>query len=97
VYSTAIHSLRGVYHSDYVLTSSDSSEALVLIPLANQEYANAADNLYLEPNGFDGTEPNFIVPEPSNEVENVEPGVQTLVQAVESQYPTSAVRRYISG
>jgi hypothetical protein len=86
VYSTATHGTGSVYHSDYVLTSSDSSEALVLIPLANQEYANAADSLYLEPNGFDGTATNFVVPEPSNEVANVEPGVQTLVQAVESQY-----------
>jgi hypothetical protein len=80
VYSTSINN---VHHSGYTLTSSD---ALVLIPLANQEYADAADKLYLEPNGFDGTATNFIVPEPSNEVASVAPGVDTLVQAVESQY-----------
>jgi hypothetical protein len=80
LYSTSINN---VHHSGYSLASSD---ALVLVPLANQEYADAADKLYLEPNGFDGHATNFIVPEPSNEVASVAPGVQHLVQTVESQY-----------
>jgi PE-PPE domain len=82
LYSTSINK---VSRSDYALTSSD---ALVLIPDAtNQEYkAEAADNLYLEPNGFDGTATIFTLPEPSNLAASVPPGVQDLVQAVESQY-----------
>jgi PE-PPE domain len=71
---------------DYALTSS---EALVLIPdadAANQAYAVAADNLYLEPNGFDGTATIFVLPEPSNLAASIPAGVQDLVQAVESEY-----------
>ena len=83
MYSTATNELHSIDYSDFVLTSS---EALVLIPLANQEYAVAADDLYLEPNGFDGTATVFITPEPSNEVASIPPGVQDLVQTVESQY-----------
>jgi hypothetical protein len=86
VYSTSTHSLHTIYHADFALTSN---EALVLVPDttdANQDYANAADNLYLEPNGFDGTATNFTVPEPSNLAASIPPGVQDLVQAVESQY-----------
>jgi hypothetical protein len=83
VYSTSTHSLHSIYHSDFALTSSD---ALVLMPVENQEYADAADNLYLEPNGFDGAATNFSVPETPNEVASVGPGVQDLVEAVESQY-----------
>lgn len=79
VYST---STDDVYRPDYALTS----EALVLIPVANQEYADAADRLYLEPHGFDGAATNFVVPETSNLVTSVQPGVQDLVQAVENQY-----------
>ena len=40
--------------SDVLLTSSDPNDALVLIPAENQEYADVANALYLEPNGFDG-------------------------------------------
>jgi hypothetical protein len=81
LYSTSINN---VCRSDYALTSSD---ALVLVPdAASQGYAEAADNLYLEPNGFEGTATIFIVPEPSNLAASVAPGVQDLVQAVESQY-----------
>jgi PE-PPE domain len=82
LYSTSVNK---VSRSDYALTSSD---ALVLVPLAYppQADADAADKLYLEPNGFDGTATNFIVPEAPNLVASVAPGVQDLVQAVESQY-----------
>jgi PE-PPE domain len=83
LYSTSTNKIS---RSAYALTSSD---ALVLIPnagAANQEYAEAADNLYLEPNGFHGTATIFVLPEPSNLAASVAPGVQDLVQAVESQY-----------
>jgi hypothetical protein len=76
-------SINRVHLSDYALTSS---EALVLVPLANQAYADAADALYLEPNGFDGTATVFLTPEPGNEVASVVPGVHALVQAIESDY-----------
>jgi PE-PPE domain len=83
LYSTSTNKIS---RSDYALTSSD---ALVLIPdanLGNYADAEAADNLYLEPNGFDGTATIFVLPEPSNLAASVAPGVQDLVQAVESQY-----------
>jgi hypothetical protein len=76
-------SITRVHLSDYALTSS---EALVLVPLANQAYADAANDLYLQPNGFDGTATVFLTPEPGNEVASVEPGVHALVQAIESDY-----------
>jgi hypothetical protein len=79
VYSTPIHN---IFRSDYTLTS----DALVLIPVANQEYADAVNKLYLEPNGFDGTATNFIIPGTTNLVTSVTPGVHELVQGIESQY-----------
>jgi hypothetical protein len=38
----------------------NTNDALVLIPLANQDYAQAADQLYLAPSGVDGTAAVFI-------------------------------------
>jgi hypothetical protein len=75
----------------YRLTSgeellTDSNDALVLVPVANDAYAEAADYLYLAPNGFDGTAANFTVPETSGLVTSIEPGVQSLVQTIESDY-----------
>jgi len=70
----------GTAHAD------DPNDALVLIPAENQLYADAANNLYLEPNGFDGTATTFITPDVGNEVQNVAPGVQALVQAIEADY-----------
>jgi hypothetical protein len=72
--------------SDVLLTSSDRNDALVLIPAENQEYADVANALYLEPNGFDGAATVFITPDAGNEVQNVAPGVQELVQTIESDY-----------
>lgn len=66
--------------------ADDDNDALVLVPLANQDYAQTADQLYLAPNGFDGTATVFITPEPGNEIASVAPGVQALVQAVEADY-----------
>lgn len=71
---------------DLVAGTLDTNDALVLIPLANQDYANAADQLYLAPNGFDGTAAVFITPSEGGEVANVAPGVQTLVQTIEADY-----------
>jgi PE-PPE domain len=62
------------------------NDALVLIPLANQDYANAADQLYLAPSGFDGTAAVFITPDTGGEVANVGPGVQALVSTIEADY-----------
>jgi hypothetical protein len=72
--------------SDVLLASVDPNDALVLIPAENQEYADVANALYLEPNGFDGAATVFITPDAGNEVENVAPGVQALVQTIEGDY-----------
>ena len=69
---------------DELLT--DSNDALVLVPVANDAYAEAADYLYLAPNGFDGVAENYTLPETSGLVASVGPGVQTLVQTIETDY-----------
>jgi PE-PPE domain len=66
--------------------ASDPIDALVLIPAENAEYADAANALYLAPNGFDGTATVFFTPDVGNEVAKVAPGVQALVQAIEADY-----------
>jgi len=75
-----------ISHSRYALIDTDSNDALVLIPAANAEYAEVANQLYLQPNGFDGTATIFLTPEPGNEVASVAPGVQALVQTIENDY-----------
>jgi PE-PPE domain len=77
---------HAVHHDGVVLTSGDSNDALVLIPAENAEYANVANALYLAPNGFDGTATVFLTPSAGNEVQNVVPGVQALVQTIEADY-----------
>lgn len=72
----------GTAHAD----PSDPNDALVLIPAENQEYADVANALYLEPNGFHGAATVFITPNGGNEVQNVQPGVQTLVKTIEADY-----------
>jgi hypothetical protein len=72
--------------SDVVLTSGDPNDALVLIPAENAEYADVANALYLAPNGFDGTATVFLTPAVGNEVQNVVPGVQALVNTIEADY-----------
>jgi hypothetical protein len=78
--------IKKVHRSDVLLTSGDPNDALVLIPAENQEYAAVANALYLEPNGFDGAATVFITPDAGNEVQNVVPGVQALVQTIEADY-----------
>ncbi|UQX12232.1 PE-PPE domain-containing protein [Candidatus Mycobacterium methanotrophicum] len=78
-----------VYRCDVALTSgdgADSNDALVLIPAENAEYADVANALYLAPNGFDGTATVFLTPDVGNEVQNIGPGVQALVQTIEGDY-----------
>jgi len=70
----------GTAHAD------DTNEALVLIPAENQEYADVANALYLEPNGFHGTATVYLTPDVGSEVQNVEPGVQALVHTIEADY-----------
>jgi hypothetical protein len=82
-HSTATKDVR---HADYTLTSTDPNDALVLVPAENAEYADVANNLYLAPNGFDGTAAVFLTPDDGNEVDNVAPDVQALVQTIESNY-----------
>jgi hypothetical protein len=60
-YSSSSHKIS---HSPYALINTDSNDALVLIPAANSEYAEVANELYLQPNGFDGTATIFLTPEP---------------------------------
>src|SRR6202046_1401204 len=72
--------------SDVLAAGVDPNDALVLIPAENQEYADVANALYLEPNGFDGDATVFITPAVGNEVQNVVPGVQALVQTIEADY-----------
>jgi hypothetical protein len=66
--------------------AGDANDSLVLIPAENTEYADVANALYLAPNGFDGTATVFLTPDQGNEVANVAPGVQALVQAIEADY-----------
>jgi hypothetical protein len=70
----------GTAHAD------DTNDALVLIPAENQEYADVANALYLEPNGFHGTATVYLTPDTGNEVQNVEPGVHALEQTIEAEY-----------
>ncbi|WP_343577232.1 PE-PPE domain-containing protein [Mycobacterium sp.] len=76
----------GTAHADTAAPGVDPNDALVLIPAENQEYADVANALYLQPNGFDGAATVFITPDVGNEVQNVEPGVQALVQTIEADY-----------
>ena len=86
-YLTPTHNVQ---HLDYKLVD----EALVIIPVDNPEFADAAANLYLEPSGF------HLLPDYSNvstldmpEVvqggtldDAVNQGVASLVSAVEADY-----------
>jgi hypothetical protein len=86
-YLTPTHNVQ---HLDYKLVD----EALVIIPVNNAAYADAAANLYLQPSGFEIT-PNYgnvatlDVPEVvSGGTLNdaVNQGVQSLVSTIEADY-----------
>jgi hypothetical protein len=86
-YSTPIHDVR---HLDYALTS----EAIVIDPILNQEWNDAATNLYLDASGFNGVAMNLDIPEvvPGDDLQQaVNVGVQDLVNAVETQYNAGAI------
>jgi PE-PPE domain len=79
-----------IFHSDYVLTS----EAIIIDPIVNQEWNDAATNLYLDPLGFNGTATTLNIPEyiQGDDLEKaVGVGVQDLVNAVETQYNAGAI------
>jgi hypothetical protein len=76
--------------SDVLSASVDPNDALVLVPAENQLYADVANALYLEPNGFDGAATVFITPNTGNEVADVGPGVQALVHTIEADYTVEA-------
>lgn len=82
-YLTPTHSVQ---HLDYKLVD----EAMVIIPVDNPEYADAAANLYLGPSGFDGGDVSTLnMPEVVSGVGlngAVNYGVNELVNAVEQQY-----------
>lgn len=86
-YSTPVNR---VCHSDYALTS----EAIIIDPVVNQEWTDAATSLYLDPNGFSGMAMSLDVPEvvPGDNLgQAVAVGVQDLVNAVETQYNAGAI------
>jgi hypothetical protein len=79
VYSTPV---SNVFRSDYSLTS----EALVMIPAFNQQWLDVTNELYLEPNGFDGT-PTFLeVPETYDLNGSVNGATDILVNAIEQRW-----------
>jgi hypothetical protein len=75
---------------DYALTG----EAMIIDPVVNQEWTDAATNLYLDPLGFNGTTISLDIPEVvrGDDLEQaVGIGVQDLVNAVETQYNSGAI------
>ncbi len=85
--AAAVHvaPINHVDHSKYMLTS----QALIIDPVDNQQYADLATSLYLNPLGFDGTPTTLIMPEviPGDDLaQAVNTGVQDVVAAVEQQY-----------
>ena len=78
--------IRNFQHLDYKLVD----EAMIIIPVDNPEYADAAENLYLAPSGFDGgvvstlNMPEVISGAGLNGAVNY--GVNELVNAVEQEY-----------
>lgn len=51
--------ISNVFHWDYALTS----EAMVIDPVVNQEWTDAATSLYLDPLGFNGVATTLTIPE----------------------------------
>src|ERR1700734_1712643 len=86
-YLTPTHNVQ---HLDYKLVD----EALVIIPVDNQEFADAAAKLYLQPSGFDPT-PDYSnvstldmpeVVQGGTLDDAVSQGQQQLVSAIEADY-----------
>jgi hypothetical protein len=82
--------IRHACHCDYVLTS----EGVVIDPIVNQEWTDAATDLYLDPQGFNGVATTLDIPEViqgQDLAQAVGIGVQDLVNAVEAQYNAGAI------
>jgi hypothetical protein len=79
VYSTP---MGNIFRSDYALTS----EALVMIPAFNQQWLDVTNQLYLEPNGFDGTPTYLQVPETYDLNGSVKGATDILVNAIEQRW-----------
>jgi PE-PPE domain len=87
VISTPVSNVR---HLDYMLTD----QAIIIDPILNQEWNEAATTLYLDPLGFNGTVTNLDIPEfihGDDLAKAVGIGVQDLVNAVETQYNAGAI------
>jgi hypothetical protein len=89
---TATHNVR---HYDYKLIDD---EALIIIPVENPEFADAAANLYLQPSGFE-LEPDYANVSTLNMPEVVQggglddaisQGETSLVNAIETDYDNGA-------
>lgn len=79
-----------VRHYDYTLVD----EAIVIDPIVNQEWTDAATNLYLDPNGFNGMATSVDIPEiisGDNLQQAVNVGAQDLANAIEAQYNAGAI------
>lgn len=82
--------INNVVHSDCKLID----QAIIIDPIVNQEWNEAATNLYLDPLGFKGTVTTLDIPEyihGDNLATAVGVGVQDLVKAVETQYNDGAL------
>jgi hypothetical protein len=71
-----------VFRSDYAL----ASEGLVMIPAFNQQWLDITNELYLEPNGFDGTPTYLQVPETYDLNGSVKGATDILVNAIEQRW-----------
>jgi PE-PPE domain len=74
-----------VSHAHYRLID----EALIIDPINNSEWNEAATSLYLDPQGFSGTVSTLTIPEyihGDSLAQAVGAGAQDLVNAVEAQY-----------
>lgn len=70
------------WHRVYKLTS----DALVLEGAAGQAFADAVNELYLAPSGYDGDATPFILPSSLNFNQNVSDSVNVLVDEIVKQY-----------
>jgi PE-PPE domain len=88
VISTTVNDVR---HYDYTLVD----EAIVIDPIDNQEWTDAATNLYLDAAGYTGAGATSVsIPEviQGDDLQQaVDAGVKDLVSAVEAQYQSGAI------
>jgi hypothetical protein len=76
------------HHFDYTLTS----EAFILDPVENPDFANLATSLYLNPLGFNGTPVTVIDPEIAGDLnQTIDVDEQDLIAPIEQQFATGTV------